>query len=62
MSRRLTGTSHLGPPPGHARHSTGQSSRKLTGHALSRDTRLTWVPLGRGGWWVLAQNGSGGTS
>ena len=65
MSRSLACTSHLGPPPGHARHGTG-NSRKLAGrladHALGCGTRLTWVQLERDGWWVLAQTGPGGTS
>jgi hypothetical protein len=46
MSRSLTGTSYLRPPPGHARHGTGSSRKQLE----------------RGGSWVLAQTGPEGTS
>ena len=65
MSRSLTCTSHLRPPPGYASCRRG-SSRELAGRtagpALSRSIRLTGGWHKRGGWRVLARTGSGGTS
>ena len=65
MSRGLTCTVHLQPPPGHVRHRRGSSLKlagRLAGHALGRGARLTQVQLERGGSRVAAQTGPGGTS